>query len=164
VKLTSEEGCNIHGFLKINKVAGNFHVAPGKNMEQYSVHIHDLHGYQRKVFNMTHYINKLSFGVEYPGQKNPMDNERVISTAEEGSVMYQYFIKIVPTVYTKLSGEKIVSSQYSVSTHKRKISQSSGLPGTFYMFEFSPMLVQLTETRRSLSHFLTSVCAIVGGI
>ena len=28
----------------------------------------------------------------------------------------------------------------------------------------SPMMVQLTEHRRSFTHFLTGVCAIVGGV
>ena len=36
--------------------------------------------------------------------------------------------------------------------------------GVFFMYDLSPMMVQLTETRRSLTHFLTGVCAIVGGV
>jgi hypothetical protein len=32
------------------------------------------------------------------------------------------------------------------------------------MYDLSPMMVQLTESRRSLAHFLTGVCAIVGGV
>ena len=32
------------------------------------------------------------------------------------------------------------------------------------MYDLSPMLVQMTEHRRSLTHFLTGVCAIVGGV
>jgi len=47
----------LHG---TRQVAGNFHIAPGKNMQQYSVHIHDLHGFGRRVFNMSHSIRKAS--------------------------------------------------------------------------------------------------------
>ncbi len=36
--------------------------------------------------------------------------------------------------------------------------------GVFFMYDLSPMLVQMTEHRRSLTHFLTGVCAIVGGV
>lgn len=32
------------------------------------------------------------------------------------------------------------------------------------MYDLSPMMVQLTEYQRSLTHFLTGVCAIVGGV
>lgn len=36
--------------------------------------------------------------------------------------------------------------------------------GVFFMYDLSPMLVQMTEHRRSLAHFLTGVCAIIGGV
>ena len=32
------------------------------------------------------------------------------------------------------------------------------------MYDLSPMMVQITEHRRSFLHFLTGVCAIVGGV
>ena len=32
------------------------------------------------------------------------------------------------------------------------------------MYDMSPMMVQITEHRRSFLHFLTGVCAIVGGV
>ena len=45
------------------------------------------------------------------------------------------------------------SLTYSLTLrHKRKITQSSGLPGTFYMFEMSPMQVSLTEVRQLRRH------------
>ncbi|KAL8179273.1 UNVERIFIED_CONTAM: Endoplasmic reticulum-Golgi intermediate compartment protein 3 [Gekko kuhli] len=32
------EGCKVYGFLEVNKVAGNFHFAPGKSFQQSHVH------------------------------------------------------------------------------------------------------------------------------
>ena len=67
-------------------------------------------------------IHHLSFGETYPGQVHPLDGYRDIATEDPatgeggregesflfyfcvGGMMYQYFIKIVPTVYNKLSG------------------------------------------------------------
>ena len=40
----------------------------------------------------------------------------------------------------------------------------SGLPGAFFNFEISPILIVHSETRQSFAHFLTSTCAIVGGV
>ncbi|KAM6054202.1 endoplasmic reticulum-Golgi intermediate compartment protein 3-like isoform 2-T2 [Chlamydotis macqueenii] len=34
------EGCQVYGFLEVNKVAGNFHFAPGKSFQQ--SHVHEL--------------------------------------------------------------------------------------------------------------------------
>lgn len=36
--------------------------------------------------------------------------------------------------------------------------------GIFFNYEISPMLVIYTESKKPFAHFLTDVCAIVGGI
>lgn len=72
IKEQQNEGCRIFGYLEVNKVAGNFHIAPGKSFSQNHVHVHDMQGLGGK-FNLTHRINHLSFGDEYPGQVNPLD-------------------------------------------------------------------------------------------
>lgn len=38
------------------------------------------------------------------------------------------------------------------------------LPGVFFNYDLSPIRVRIEERRRSFLHFLTRVCAIVGGI
>jgi hypothetical protein len=37
----SHEGCNLAGFIRVNKVAGNFHVAPGRSFAINGMHVHD---------------------------------------------------------------------------------------------------------------------------
>ncbi|XP_075022254.1 endoplasmic reticulum-Golgi intermediate compartment protein 3 isoform X3 [Calonectris borealis] len=116
------EGCQVYGFLEVNKVAGNFHFAPGKSFQQSHVH---------------------------------------------ASMMFQYFVKVVPTVYMKVDGEVVRTNQFSVTRHEKianGLLGDQGLPGVFVLYELSPMMVKLTEKHRSFTHFLTGVCAIVGGI
>lgn len=38
IKEQVNEGCQIHGSIGVNKVAGNLHFAPGKSFQQHSVH------------------------------------------------------------------------------------------------------------------------------
>ena len=73
---------------------------------------------------------------------------------------------MVPTVYKSLAGAVIKSNQYSVTEHERELSHDAGhgLPGVFFMYDLSPITVQYTETKQSLPHFLTSLCAIIGGV
>ncbi|XP_075437914.1 endoplasmic reticulum-Golgi intermediate compartment protein 3-like [Ascaphus truei] len=52
---------------------------------------------------MTHHIKHLSFGRDYPGIVNPLDGTSV--DASQASMMFQYFVKIFPTVYVKVDGE-----------------------------------------------------------
>jgi hypothetical protein len=37
------------------------------------MHIHDLAAYAHIKFNVTHIINRLSFGEDFPGIVNPLD-------------------------------------------------------------------------------------------
>jgi hypothetical protein len=158
------EGCNVYGYLEVNKVAGNFHFAPGKSFQQAHMHVHDLMPFASQKFNVSHVINKLSFGADYPGVVHPLDNVRRIQESEGG--MYQYFIKVVPTIYTDLSGHVISTNQFSVTEHFREMEVASGrsLPGVFFFYDLSPIKVKFTEQRQSFLHFVTNVCAIVGGV
>jgi outer membrane receptor for Fe3+-dicitrate len=84
-----------------------------------------------------------------------------------GATMFQYYIKIVPTRYVKVDGETMNSNQFSVTKHKKVISimnGESGMPGIFFQYELSPLMVKFTERQRSFGHFATNVCAIIGGV
>lgn len=81
--------------------------------------------------------------------------------------MFQYHIKIVPTAYMKKNGSLTHAYQFSVTKHQKVISiisGESGMPGVFFQYEFSPLMVKYTQKDRSLGHFLTNVCAIIGGV
>jgi len=161
------EGCQIYGFLLVNKVAGNFHFAPGKSFQQHHMHVHDLQPFKNMKYNMSHTIYRLSFGREFPGIVNPLDGVTKASEKEkDGAGMYQYFIKIVPTVYEPLSGNVLNTNQFSVTEHFKPLSRESsqGLPGVFFMYELSPIMVQFKEQQKSFAHFITGVCAIIGGV
>lgn len=67
------------------------------------------------------------------------------------SVMFQYYIKIVPTMYVKLGGETIYTNQFSVTRHTKSVntaSGESGMPGVFFNYELSPLMVKYTERER----------------
>lgn len=43
-----QEGCRVVGKLEVNKVAGSFHIAPGKSFGEGHVHVHDLMAFAGK--------------------------------------------------------------------------------------------------------------------
>ncbi|XP_075640947.1 uncharacterized protein LOC142612693 isoform X2 [Castanea sativa] len=116
------------------------------------------------IDQVSHKITRLSFGDYFPGVVNPLDN--VKWTQETPSGMYQYFIKVVPTVYTDVSGHTIQSNQFSVTEHFRnaEIGHLQSLPGVFFFYDLSPIKVTYKEEHTSFLHFLTNVCAIIGGV
>ncbi|CAE6400736.1 unnamed protein product [Rhizoctonia solani] len=96
--------------------------------------------------------------------------------------MIQYFLKVVSTEVRHLDGDLVRAHQYSVTNYERDIRPGhefdplrdangiktthgyEGLPGAFFHYEISPMLVVHTETKKSFAHLVTSLCAIVGGV
>jgi hypothetical protein len=73
----------------------------------------------------------------------------------------------VPTTYRFASGKKVDSCQYSVTDQfKSAHDPSKGfvLPGVFFIYDISPIMVKFTEKSVPFGHFLTSLCAIVGGV
>jgi len=166
LKAQKNEGCRVHGFISVNKVAGNFHIAPGKSFQQNQQHVHDMEVYKLgSSFNLSHHINRLSFGTEFPGVINPLDNADKIWT-KHGSSEYQYYVKVVPTMYQDSSSAFISTNQYSVTEYDRTVisDKNQGLPGIFFYYDISPIKVIFKEVQRSFAHFLIGVCAIIGGV
>ncbi|KAF9165334.1 Endoplasmic reticulum-Golgi intermediate compartment protein 3 [Actinomortierella ambigua] len=168
VKEQAGQGCRIHGSLQVNKVAGNFHFAPGRSFQQASMHVHDIHPYLENGLDFTHKINHLSFGEKVPNVHNPLDG--VSYEGADGLYMFQYYVKVVGTKYQYLNKPPVDTNQYSVTQFSRNlrpeghIHGQGGLPGVFFNFDISPMLVIQVEERKPFTSFLTGVCAIIGGI
>ena len=96
-----KEGCEVIGYLEVNRVPGSFSVSPGKSLQIGFAHI------QLNVqtsLNMSHTINKFSFGEGFPGFVSPLDGTHRELPA---NAVHQYFLKVVPTSFSKLKGEAL---------------------------------------------------------
>lgn len=160
-----EEGCRVHGFVSVNRVSGNVNIVPGKFVLQNTRYVMDATGGTAGL-NLSHVVNKLSFGKEYPGMKNPLDQVTKVTSGHASGAMYHYFLKVVPTFYTDIFGSTIKTNQYSVLEYITPINMWGGstVPGVFFTYDLSPIRVDLKESSKSFLHFLTNLCAIVGGV
>lgn len=171
------EGCTIWGEILIKKLAGNMHIALGASRAVNSAqHVHNFDYDRVPFFNASHIIHELSFGERFPGMSpDPLTGVRSAARDETGRpaiAHYQYFVSLVPTLYRKSPDDPhpIQTNQYSVSEHihippdLRQRMTAQTIPGLFISWEFSPFLVQITRNTRGFLQFLTTLCAIVGGI
>jgi len=162
----AQPGCRLTGAMRVKKVAGDFHVAATRQLVNMDGHF----GYTippdvLASFNASHTIHALSFGPSFPGQVNPLTGYEPASPAK-GPNMWQYHIRVVPTLYTYLYGSIVESEQYSASDFVTTGGEG-GMnvhPGVWWRFDFSPIMVRKAETRRSILQFLTSMFAILGGV
>ena len=114
-----KEGCRIEGVIQVNKVIGNFHVAPGRSFTNGNAHLHDLENYidvldlpPDERYTMTHEIHQLRFGPQLPDElserwqwtdhhhTNPLDETK--QDTNEPAFNFMYFIKVVSTSYLPL--------------------------------------------------------------
>lgn len=125
-----KEGCRIEGGIRVNKVVGNFHIAPGRSFSNGNMHVHDLNNFFDSpvpgghVF--THIIHHLRFGPQLPEEVskkiasnsiqwtnhhlNPLDDTQ--KTATEAAYNFMYFVKVVSTSYLPLGWDKPGYSGY----------------------------------------------------
>ena len=175
------EGCLLSATLSVNKVAGNVHIALGAS------HAHDsaanaqagggkhMHMFQLPDvvhFDASHRITDFRFGPTIPTAIYPLDGAVNAIAPPYTSAHFQYFIKIVPTLYTSAANATTRTHQYSVTSQTHYIGGPLGLasggqqriPGVFFVYDLSPFMVHVREKRVGFGHFLVSVCAIVGGV
>lgn len=196
LKEQAEEGCNISGRIRVNKVVGSIHLSPGRSYQTNSRQFRDLVPYLRNDGNphdFSHMVHEFVFMAddEYNPRKatiskemkkrmnivgNPLDG--YVAKTNKPQYMFQYFLKVVSTQFRTLDDKTINSHQYSVTHFERDLGESGnednqgvytqhgtvGVPGAYFNFEISPILIVHSETRQSFAHFLTSTCAIVGGV
>ncbi|KAF5360754.1 hypothetical protein D9756_004714 [Leucocoprinus leucothites] len=197
LKEQADEGCNISGRIRVNKVIGNIHLSPGRSFQTNSRNLYELVPYLRDDGNkhdFSHMIHRFAFegDDEYDYWKaeagremknrlglavNPLDGAHYRTS--KAQYMFQYFLKVVSTQFRTMDGKIVNTHQYSVTHFERDLEEggtgetpagihvhhgTQGLPGAFFNYEISPILVVHSDTRQSFAHFVTSTCAIVGGV
>jgi hypothetical protein len=119
-ELGPNEGCVISGSMKVNKVAGNFHIAHGESVIRDSRHIHHFNPETAPTFNISHTINSLSFGEAYENMpSNSLDKVQKIIGEGNSTGLFQYFIKVIPTIYTDNFNNRVITNQYTYSDRFR---------------------------------------------
>ncbi|XP_021907303.1 endoplasmic reticulum-Golgi intermediate compartment protein 3 [Carica papaya] len=89
-----------------------------------------------KHVNVSHVIHDLSFGPKYPGIHNPLDGTTRILRDTSGT--FKYYIKIM--------------AEFDRSW-----------PAVYFLYDLSPITVTIKEERHSFLHFITRLCAVLGG-
>lgn len=162
--ITPHDACRVHGSLTLNKVAGNFHVTAGKVLPIMGAHAHMTGFMETRDYNFSHRIEKLTFGDNHAGIIQPLEGDEKIT--DINLMNFQYFIEIVPTEVSGLTGKK-TTYQYSVKDHVRPIDHSHGshgTPGIYFKYDISALKVEVTKDREGFFQFLVRLCASVGGL
>ncbi|GKV15697.1 hypothetical protein SLEP1_g26462 [Rubroshorea leprosula] len=167
----SAGGCRIEGYVRVKKVPGNLIISARSGSHSFDV----------SQMNMSHVISHLSFGrtisprvmsdvkrlIPYLGRSHDRLNGRSFINHRDlgANVTIEHYLQIVKTevVTRRSSREHTLIEEYEYTAHS-SLAQSLHIPVAKFHFELSPMQVLITENPKSFSHFITNVCAIIGGI
>lgn len=128
-------------------------------------------------------INELSFGPLYPSLLNPLD--RTYATTDDHFYKYQYYLSVVPTVYTRSPSppptnpdqplpntplppdysnrNTIITNQYAATSQSHPVNERT-IPGIFFKFDIEPILLTVREEREGLLWLLVRVVNVVSGV
>ncbi|KAJ0980453.1 hypothetical protein J5N97_008708 [Dioscorea zingiberensis] len=156
--MEKHEGCRVYGVLDVQRVAGNFHIS----VHGLSIFVaQQIFGGAAHV-NVSHMIHDLSFGPKFPGIHNPLDG--TVRVLHDTSGTFKYYIKVVPTEYRFLSKDVLPTNQFSVTEYFVPIRETDrSWPAVYFLYDLSPITVTIKEERRSFLHFITRLCAVLGG-
>lgn len=112
------------------------------------------------AFNFSHIVSELSFGAFYPSLHNPLD--RTVEETTNHFHKFQYFISVVPTVYSTPS-RTLFTNQYAVTEQSYQTGERS-VPGIFFKYDIEPMLLSVEETRPGLLRLVVTIVNVFSGV
>ncbi|XP_018810986.1 protein disulfide-isomerase 5-3-like [Juglans regia] len=164
----SAGGCRIEGHVRVKKVPGNLIISAHSG----------AHSFDTTQMNMSHVVNHLSFGrkiaprvmsdvkrlIPYLGGSHDRLNGRSFINHRDlgANVTIEHYLQVVKTEVMIRGSHKLIE-EYEYTAHS-SLAQSIYIPVAKFHFELSPMQVLVTENPKSFSHFITNVCAIIGGV
>ncbi|OJJ42877.1 hypothetical protein ASPZODRAFT_104636 [Penicilliopsis zonata CBS 506.65] len=171
-----KDSCRIYGSLEGNKVQGDFHItARGHGYAELGAHL------DHQAFNFSHMITELSFGPHYPSLLNPLD--KTIASTEDHYYKFQYFLSVVPTIYSKGQGALdtysaappsaqtnrnkniVFTNQYAATTQSGALPENPFyVPGIYFKYNIEPILLLVSEERGSLLALLIRLINTASGV
>ncbi|KAM7504143.1 hypothetical protein LguiB_003047 [Lonicera macranthoides] len=161
-------GCRIEGFVRVKKVPGNLVISARSG----------AHSFDASQVNISHFISHLSFG-KTVSPKTLSDLKRLHPyiggnhdrlsghthfthfSDSNANITIEHYLQVVKTEVMTRSYKLV--EEYEYTSHSSLV-HSPSIPAAKFHFEPSAMQVLITENSKSFSHFITNVCAIIGGV
>eukprot|EP01025_Chloroclados_australasicus_P008753 TRINITY_DN131_c3_g1_i1.p1 TRINITY_DN131_c3_g1~~TRINITY_DN131_c3_g1_i1.p1 ORF type:complete len:477 (+),score=32.38 TRINITY_DN131_c3_g1_i1:245-1675(+) len=163
-------GCNFSGFVLVKKVPGTFFF-------QYKS---DAHSFDHGLVNASHVVHSFYFDSKpspfrmatlkkmHPLGLNPdwadkLQGQQFISKTEKAT--HEHYMQVVQTTIKPLTIRRGMGDydayEYTVHSHT---FNTEDVPAARIAYDMSPIQIVVTQQRRQWYHFLTTLCAIIGGV
>lgn len=175
--IEQNEGCWVEGHVPISKVPGDIHVSFHGHADLFML-IRTVRQDLNAKIAMNHRFTKLNFGdadlTDDVFGRFGFDEHNAFNSVDNmpnfGNVLasksYDYYIKLIPHLFVdNIRGRTYHAYQYSLTARSKDYNPATdGMPIVMVHYDMSPLTMRLTLNSKSLSHTLTHICAIVGGV
>ena len=161
------KGCLLTGYVMVKRVPGNL---------KFTAHS-TQHSFDTSKVNTSHIIHHFFFGDTFQMQRAleaietgvlPMEEYNTmirlsdtVYYSTENDMTQEHYVKVVDTQYN-VGSKPLNTYKYTVNSHDYKDENS--IPAAKFSYDLSPMAVVVNEHHIPFYHFLTSICAIIGGV
>lgn len=160
-------GCQISGFLMVDRVPGNFHIKARSNKKNLIP----------SMTNVSHEIHHLSFGDpsmsriiergrayvpdDLNGKLSPMDGFVYVTSGYHQA--HHHHLKIVTTEFNYSPGTKRGKTYQLLGQSQLAGYEPDVVPEARFIYDLSPVSMLFKQKGRKWYDYLTSVMAIIGG-
>ena len=167
-EINNKEGCKLKGNFLLDAVPGSFIISS----KAFLPTIERLRREGLDKTNVEHVINDLSFGEDikkhkllgfgYEAYKLMFTLRNKKRLNDKLPMVYQYYLKIVPTKFRYYSG--ITYDKYQYTANSFAENTFDRVPLLFFKYDLSPITVEYKHTKMSFLTFIINVFAILGGV
>lgn len=162
-------GCNMAGFVLVKKVPGMLRVAPRSQS----------HSFDHSTLNMTHVVHSFTLGTRPSYKKfkqlkklhpaglqqdwaDKLYGKTFVSDTSQST--HEHYLQIVLTTVEPDKGHKGTSyDAYEYTAHSHTY-QTDEMPSMRVTYDLSPIQILVNVVKKPWYHFLTTTCAIIGGV
>eukprot|EP00735_Rhodelphis_limneticus_P006941 TRINITY_DN19415_c0_g1::TRINITY_DN19415_c0_g1_i1::g.7853::m.7853 TRINITY_DN19415_c0_g1::TRINITY_DN19415_c0_g1_i1::g.7853 ORF type:complete len:489 (-),score=119.19,sp/Q69SA9/PDI54_ORYSJ/40.12/2e-119,COPIIcoated_ERV/PF07970.7/6.1e-30,ERGIC_N/PF13850.1/3.4e-29,Thioredoxin/PF00085.15/1.5e-13,Thioredoxin_2/PF13098.1/0.031,Carn_acyltransf/PF00755.15/0.15,Carn_acyltransf/PF00755.15/8.5e+02 TRINITY_DN19415_c0_g1_i1:803-2116(-) len=159
-------GCQMDGFVKVKKVPGNIHFSAHSLTQTIDA----------SNMDMSHQIHHFSFGPILTDKEvsslpqvvrdsiHRLDGRAYLS--EKINTTHDHYLKVLLSTFVSSPGwgkeSRLDTYEFTVNSHS--FVDLDDMPQARFNYDLSPIQVIVKEEKQSFAHFLTSSCAIIGGV
>ncbi|GFR46085.1 hypothetical protein Agub_g7570 [Astrephomene gubernaculifera] len=165
----STPGCNLAGFVMVKRVPGSLHLVARS----------EGHSFDHAWMNLTHLVHGLHVGSRpsprkyqqlkrlHPAGLTPDWADKLkdqMFVSEHTQSTHEHYLQIVRTTIEPAHSRHAGSyDAYEYTAHSHTF-QSDDLPSVRFTYDLSPIQILVQETGKPWYQFLTTSCAIIGGV
>lgn len=176
-KDSEHPGCQLSGFLWIDRVPGHFHIQARSPVHDIAAHMtnvsHEVHhlsfGTPRMTETIARQRKSLAIPEDFEKTLSPLDGNVYVNQNEHES--FHHYLKVVTTEFTDINrdgdrytADKLVAYQM-LSSSQLSFYRSDVVPSAKFSYDPSPIAVHYRgASKKRWYDYITSLMAIVGGM